>query len=93
MPVRNAEPYWIDAVSEALDQAEIQATTEQISEMASWIESAHECYSESHGHHCIPNPETERANKAEKLLKTERERSGVKYATDVELMNSFQTVD
>jgi hypothetical protein len=76
--MREPEQYWIDCVSEGLDQAELSATPEQIKEIARWVESGHECYSESHGHHCIPNPETERADKAEKALRTEREKVGCK---------------
>lgn len=34
--------YWIEALTEALDQAAIPATAEQIAEAAKWIESAAE---------------------------------------------------
>lgn len=89
--MREPEQYWIDCAAEALDQAEISATPEQIKEVARWIESGYECYGESHGHHFIPNPESERADKAEKALKTEREKVTCKicHGTGAEKFISF----
>lgn len=41
--------YWQEAVAEALEVAGLSATDEQIKEVSSWMESAHDCYGETMG--------------------------------------------
>lgn len=48
--------YWNECISEALEDAKIVATSEQIDIIASWAESAHENYGQAHGYENIPNP-------------------------------------
>lgn len=48
--------YWQECVAEALEDAGIGATKEQIETVTSWVEGAHENYGMAHGHECIPNP-------------------------------------
>lgn len=64
--------YWHECIAEAFDDAKITATEEQIVNVAGWAESAHDNYGMAHGHDCIPNPETERADRVTKELATER---------------------
>lgn len=47
--------YWNDVVSEALEEAGVIATREQVETIASAVAMGHECYGQAHGHHCIPN--------------------------------------
>lgn len=48
--------YWKDVVSEALEEAGVIATREQVDAIAKDVAMGHECYGQAHGHHCIPNP-------------------------------------
>ena len=48
--------YWEDCIGEAFEDAKIVATQEQIENVASWIENAHDNFGMAHGHDCIPNP-------------------------------------
>ena len=48
--------YWAECVSEALDEAGITATPQQISMVAEYVSGAHDNYGMAHGHDCIPNP-------------------------------------
>ena len=48
--------YWNECISEALEDAGITATNEQIDTVASWVEGAHDNYGMAFGHDCIPNP-------------------------------------
>jgi len=48
--------YWKICIEEALSESKITATQEQIDEVISWVEGAHENYDLQHGHECIPNP-------------------------------------
>lgn len=43
--------YWTIAAEEALDEAGLDATTEQIKAVAKAMEAAHDMYGEQHGHH------------------------------------------
>jgi hypothetical protein len=48
--------YWKECVTEAMEDAGIKATNEQIETVCSWVEGAHDNYGMAHGHDCIPNP-------------------------------------
>jgi len=48
--------YWKECIAEAFEDAGIQATEEQISTVACWVEGAHENHDTSHGYNVIPNP-------------------------------------
>ena len=46
--------YWNECVAEALEDAGIAATKEQIDTVAGWVETAHDYYGMAHGHDAIP---------------------------------------
>jgi hypothetical protein len=54
--VRVTMDYWTECISEALEDAGIVATEEQIETIVSWVEGAHENYGMAHGYDAIPNP-------------------------------------
>ena len=66
--------YWIECISEALDEAGITATDDQICLVALWAEGAHDQYSMAYGHDCIPNPVKLENEKLKKELKIEQEK-------------------
>lgn len=47
--------YWKECISEALDDAGINATEDQIKTIAEWVSGAHENYGMAFGHDCISN--------------------------------------
>lgn len=61
--------FWEECISEALEDAGLTATAEQIDTIASWVEGAHENYGMAHGHDCISNPLEEELRKQK--LKTQ----------------------
>jgi len=67
--------YWKECVSEALCDAGIVASDEQIKSVAEFVEGAHDMYGEANGHHFIPNPVDEENKKLKREL--EREKSKV----------------
>jgi hypothetical protein len=48
--------YWKECVLDALFDAKIEATNEQIDTITWWVEGAHENYGMATGQDCIPNP-------------------------------------
>lgn len=48
--------YWKECITEAFGEIGIEATKEQINEMAEWVEGAHENIGMSTGAHAIPDP-------------------------------------
>lgn len=48
--------YWEECIAEAMEDAGITATDEQVKTVADWVDGAHENYGMAHGHDCIPNP-------------------------------------
>lgn len=48
--------YWKECIAEALEDSGIKATDEQIDNITSWVEGAHENYSMATGEECIPHP-------------------------------------
>jgi len=66
--------YWAECISEALDDAKLKASKEQIENIAGWVEGAHENYGMAFGHDCIPNPQTLEIEKLAKELQKEREK-------------------
>ena len=67
--------YWEECISEALDDAGITATAEQIDNITGWVEGAHENYGMAHGHDCIPNPLKDENMQLKKELVREREKT------------------
>lgn len=64
--------YWEECMSEALYEAEVNFTPEQLAIVVDYAIRGHEMYDEYTGRYLIPNPETERANRAEKALQQEQ---------------------
>lgn len=48
--------YWEECVSEALEDAGISASKEQIDTITAWVEGAHDNYGMATGRDAIPNP-------------------------------------
>lgn len=65
--------YWKECISEALDDAGIKATDEQIENIAGWVEGAHENYGMAHGYDAIPNPAESQAQDELRRMKREKE--------------------
>jgi len=66
--------YWKECVAEALEDAGITASDEQIDTVASWVEGAHDNYGMAFGHDCIPNPVTLENERLKKEIKKERDK-------------------
>ncbi len=66
--------YWKECVTEALEDAKLTATDEQISTITSWVEGAHDNYGMAHGHDCIPNPLTAEIESLRSKLKAEEQK-------------------
>lgn len=64
--------YWEECVGEALCEAGIAASKEQIVSIAAYVQGAHENYGMSHGHDAIPNPLVNENARLLKELNTER---------------------
>lgn len=64
--------YWFECIAEAFDDTGIVATKEQISNVAGWVEGAHENYGMAHGYDCIPNPTQIENKRLSKELELER---------------------
>ena len=48
--------YWKECITEALEEAGINATDAQIDTVTEWVEGAHENHGLATGQECIPNP-------------------------------------
>ena len=66
--------YWEECIAEALDDADLKASKEQIQNIAGWVEGAHENYGMAFGHDCIQNPQTLEIEALQKALKKERDK-------------------
>ncbi len=66
--------YWKECMSEACDDAGLEATEEQIATLVSWVEGAHENYGMAHGHDAIPNPLRKENDRLTRDLHAEREK-------------------
>ncbi len=66
--------YWKECISEACDDAGLEATEKQIDTLASWVEGAHENYGMAHGREAIPNPLCEEHDRLKRDLQAEREK-------------------
>jgi len=64
--------YWKECISEALEDAGIKATDEQIETVTSWVEGAHDNYSMAHGYDCIPNPLAQENDRLKRALENEQ---------------------
>lgn len=83
--------YWADVVEEALEDAGVKATKDQVSTIVYWIEGSHENFGMAHGHDAILNPlQTENddlrrklkysQNKADEVSGLERDVSNLEYS-------------
>ncbi len=63
--------YWEECISEAMDEAGIIATEEQVKSIAEAAEGAHENYSMAFGHDSGPNPLIQENKKLKEKLKDE----------------------
>lgn len=61
--------YWNECISEAFEDAGINATDDQIYTVADWVEGAHENFSMAHGYDAIPNPMISEVDKLKKRIK------------------------
>ena len=66
--------YWVECITEALDEVGIVATQEQIITVAGIVEGSHENYGMAFGHDCIPNPLRTENERLKKDLKDEQEK-------------------
>ena len=66
--------YWDEAVMVALEEANVQATEDQIKQIAGAIQVSHECFGMAHGYDAIPNPVVTRAEEELRALKREIEK-------------------
>jgi DnaJ-class molecular chaperone len=66
--------YWQECVSEALEEAGIKASQEQIDQVAEFVSGAHDNYGTMHGHDCIPNPIELENKKLARELAIERDK-------------------
>ena len=67
--------YWAECIEEAFDDVGISATKEQIQNVASWVEGAHENYGMAHGHDCIPSQASIENAQLKTELQREREKT------------------
>ena len=61
--------YWKECIEEALEDAGIETTDEQIYTVTRWVVGAHENYGMAHGYHAIPNPRDTEIESLEKKIK------------------------
>lgn len=66
--------YWKECITEAFEDAGIDATEDQIGTVAFWVEGAHDNYSMAHGHDYIPNPLVSENEDLKRELKKERDK-------------------
>ena len=64
--------YWQECITEAFEDAGIDATKEQINTVASWVSGAHENYGMAHGYDCISNPRDEEISELKRKLEREK---------------------
>jgi len=65
---------WAQCISEAFEEAGIEATDQQIDIVATWAESESEHGHISSGHSCIPNPLESENERLKRQLKAEKEK-------------------
>lgn len=64
--------YWLECVSEALEEVKLEATESQIKELAEFIEGAHETCGMYNGEYFIPDPLEEENKKLKSDLDKEK---------------------
>ena len=67
--------YWKECIAEAFEESGIKATDEQITNVAEWVEGAHENYGMAHGHDCIANPLEDELRQEKLKTKTAEEKA------------------
>ncbi len=81
--MRNPNQYWVDVVVDALGDANMSATKEQIDIIASWIDGAHDNYGMYSGEECIPNPLKLENERLVNALKKEKDKIHCKMCNGV----------
>lgn len=66
--------YWKECITEAFDEAGIEAAEEQIVSVADFVSGAHEQYGMAFGHDAIPDPQRLENEKLKIELAEEREK-------------------
>ena len=64
--------YWIECIEIAFDDAGIEATKEQIEQVAGCVEGGHENYGQAMGYDMIPSQTSIELDKAKQNLKAEQ---------------------
>jgi hypothetical protein len=64
--------YWTTCIEEALGEANLFATPEQVAKIANFVSIAHDMYGEANGYDCIPNPLKLENDELHKQIKVER---------------------
>lgn len=67
--------YWKECILEAMEDAGIAATPEQIDTVVGWVEGAHENYGMAHGYDAIPCPVDSQAKRELETMKREKEKN------------------
>jgi len=70
--------YWKECIAEAMEDAGITATDEQIDTVTSWVEGAYENYGLATGLDAIPNPLRIEIASLERDLRNERDKDHCK---------------
>lgn len=65
--------YWKECIEEALEDAGITATKEQIETIVGWVEGAHDNHGMAHGYDCIPNPMISEVEKLSRELEKQEQ--------------------
>lgn len=74
--------YWKECITEAFEDAGIEATSEQLETVISWVDGAHENYGLATGSEFIPNPMIDEVEEIKREMarqqeKHERQLSGI----------------
>ena len=66
--------YWTECIEEALEDAGLHATKEQIEIVASWVDGAHENFGLATGSEFIPDPVHSELDEVKREMKKQQER-------------------
>jgi hypothetical protein len=67
--------YWVETVEEALAAVGLEATPDQLNQIANDVQIAHECYGMAFGHDSIPNPLAAEIKELKTKLDVERRKA------------------
>ena len=78
-----SDKYWLECIAEAFGDVGIEATDEQIREVAEWVQGASENYGTATGLDVIPNPaETQAKRELEELKQKQKAKERWELETD-----------